>query len=71
MLPNGYACCLILCYIPPLWFKVMDPILEAYKNKEKVDKKILAESNSLLVKFIWSLFFFYFFAMIASEILKN
>ena len=49
----------------------MDPILEAYKNKEKVDKKILAESNSLLVKFIWSLFFFYFFAMIASEILKN
>ncbi|TPD54378.1 MAG: alkane 1-monooxygenase, partial [Thalassolituus maritimus] len=34
-LPSGYAGMVVLAVIPPLWFKVMNPRVEAYYKGEE------------------------------------
>lgn len=35
-LPQGYSAMIILAMFPPLWFRIMDPLLEQWKLKSKV-----------------------------------
>ena len=39
MLPYGYTVSLLLAIIPPIWFKVIDPIAEATNKNEKVSEE--------------------------------
>ena len=43
MLPFGYTGCLIICFIPKVWFKVMDPYVDAINKNEKLDEKTKRE----------------------------
>lgn len=36
MLPYGYTVSLILCFIPPIWKKVINPHAEAINNDQKI-----------------------------------
>ena len=67
-LPNGYSFCLLLAYFPRLWFNIMNPIVEMYKNglevqSEEALKKI--KKNTLFF-LIWLniISFGFFFAQV-------
>ncbi len=40
ILPYGYAVCMILALIPPIWRRVIDPIAIATNKGEKVSKEV-------------------------------
>ena len=39
-LPNGYALCVMMAFYPPIWFKVMNPIVDYYKKGVKPDPEV-------------------------------
>ena len=43
-LPNGYALCIMMAFYPPLWFKVMNPLVEYYRKGVKPDPIITKEN---------------------------
>ena len=51
MLPHGYMWCLIVAFIPPLWFRTMDKVLLAYKEKRSLtkDEKYMINKDSLIM----------------------
>eukprot|EP00347_Sterkiella_histriomuscorum_P018755 403344302 len=45
-LPFGYTGCLIMCYFPKIWFKVMDPYVDSINKGEKLDEKVKKELDT-------------------------
>lgn len=41
MLPYGYTVSLILCFIPPVWKKVIDPYADAANKGEKLSLEMV------------------------------
>ena len=39
MLPYGYSICLIICMIPPIWKRVIDPMVLALRAGEKMSEE--------------------------------
>jgi hypothetical protein len=67
MLPYGYSVSLLLCIIPPVWKRVIDPIAIATNNGEKVSEEFRLYQERLVLATLTctSLFFSYicFFAI--------
>ena len=49
MLPYGYSVSLVLCIIPPIWRKVIDPISIATNKKEKVSEEFKKEQDKWIM----------------------
>lgn len=47
MLPASYVVCTFAAFCPPLWYRIMNPIVEAYNNKTK--PKSLETAQNVLV----------------------
>eukprot|EP00347_Sterkiella_histriomuscorum_P002399 403368310 len=45
-LPFGYTGCLIMCYFPKIWFKVMDPYVDSINKGEKLNEKVKKELDT-------------------------
>lgn len=41
MLPHGYTVCIILSFIPPVWFRICNPIADAVNKNEKVSIEVM------------------------------
>jgi alkane 1-monooxygenase len=52
-LPQGYAVCLIVAVIPPVWFKIMNPLAEVINKGQKPTKEMLAEINQIIYKYVF------------------
>ena len=52
LLPNGYSLCVLLALYPKLWFGVMNPMVEGYKNGGKPAPKLIENINNKLMKFV-------------------
>ena len=53
MLPCGYSLGIMMGFFPPVWFEVMNPILQAYKEERSLDEKEIKKCDYALRKFIW------------------
>lgn len=47
-LPHSYSLCFLLAYMPPLFFKVMNPLALAALKKERPSKKVMEEINKIV-----------------------
>ena len=47
MLPHGYSASIILAMLPPLWFKIGNPLAEAANRKQIVNDKVLDEIKTM------------------------
>ena len=47
MLPASYVVCTFAAFVPPLWYAIMNPIVEAYNNKTQ--PKSLKTAQNVLV----------------------
>jgi alkane 1-monooxygenase len=54
-LPNGYSMCLLLALFPQLWFSIMNPLVEVYKNGQKPTEKMKEEIHDRILKIIYNL----------------
>jgi alkane 1-monooxygenase len=52
LLPTGYMLCLLLCFVPKVWFKIMDPLTEVYRAGNKPKEELRKKSDSTMVNFI-------------------
>ena len=57
LLPNGYSLCILMALFPNLWFEVMNPMVESYKNGAKPSPKMLESINKKLMQIVWNLNF--------------
>lgn len=47
-LPQGYFGCIVMALIPPVWFKVMNPMAEAVNKNEKISEEKQKEINLVM-----------------------
>lgn len=60
LMPNGYSTCFLLALFPKLWFGIMNPLVEFYKNGTPLNKELMKELDIKLWKFIFGLNFNWF-----------
>lgn len=70
LLPNGYSLCILMAFYPKLWFDVMNPMVESYKNGGKPSPKLLETVNKKLQSFIWNVNYV-LFAIIFLQLILN
>jgi alkane 1-monooxygenase len=63
LMPNGYSTCFLLALFPKLWFGIMNPLVDFYKNGTPLNKEISKELDRKLWKFIFGLNFNWFIIM--------
>jgi len=42
-LPTGYPGCFVMCFVPPVWFNIMDDLLDAHKLEYNPEREPTAE----------------------------
>ena len=60
-MPVGYSGAILLSMCPPVWFKVMHPMLDAIEKGEKLtDKQKKEQANLILIYYlaVWSAIIF-------------
>jgi len=66
-MPQGYAVCFVIAAIPPIWFEVMNPLVEIYRRKEKPSKDLLDKLNAIIYKYVFIVNVFFFVLLLVSE----
>jgi alkane 1-monooxygenase len=45
-LPHGYATMFLIALVPPLWFRLMDPLVDAYLAGRQSEPQSQSEASS-------------------------
>ena len=58
-LPHGYTVCIFMCFFSSTWFRIMNPLVDAYtqlKKEEKIDEEVQKTARKEVRKFIIKIF---------------
>lgn len=53
-LPNGYSASLLTAMCPPVWFKAIDPLVDALRHNKKITKEQYQKAQSICNNYIYS-----------------
>jgi alkane 1-monooxygenase len=53
-LPNGYSICIMLALIPPVWFKIMNPLIDSLEKHSKIDKQEYEKTKKMVMGSIYT-----------------
>jgi len=63
MLPHGYTISSLVATFPPVWFKMMNPLVECAERNELPDKETVKKTNRLAIETLLVFCFIYTFVL--------
>lgn len=66
-LPMGYTGTMLLAFCPPLWKKIMNPMVEAINRGELITKEVKAENKRVTMIYlyiVWAIMTFVTFGVV-------